>query len=192
MQPSTQDESTSQASADTTDSVNAAAAAPKTKTGAGKVIAAIAGEPAKIFAFIGKEAGVIAKLFAAEEPAVQADLKAASQAVQVIKTNLTENPVVVSYLLRQINPAWTEDSLNALLSKAASALNITQTIVQPTLADTITNLQSHASQLTDEVSHNSLWTGLFNALGILISPGTPWNKVVTFGVYIYNTFIKKA
>lgn len=164
--------------------------APKAKNAAGKIIAAIAGEPGKIVAFVGKELFALGKLFAQEEPAVQTALTQMSQAVQVIKTNLTENPVVVSYLLRQINPAWTEDTLNGLLSQAATALGITQSIVAPTLADTITNLQAHASQLPDEISGNNFWTGLFNVLGILVAPGTPWGKIVSFGVYIYNTFVK--
>lgn len=163
-----------------------------TKTGAGKIIAAIEAEPAKIFSFIGKEAGVIAKLFAQEEPAVQLALKQVSQAVQVIKTNLSENPVVVSYLLRQINPAWSEDTLNGLLSTATTALNIEQSIAAPTLAETISNLQAHASQLPNAVSGNNLWTGLFNTLATLVAPATPWSKILTFGVFIYNTFVKKA
>lgn len=162
----------------------------KQKTGVGKIIAAIEAEPAKIISFVGKEAGVIAKLFASEEPGVQDALKQASQAVQVIKTNLSENSVVVSYLLRQINPAWTEDSLNSLLSGAAKALNIEQSIAAPTLAETITNLQAHANELPDSLAHNTFWTGLFNALGMLVAPGTPWSRLVTFGVYIYNTFVK--
>jgi hypothetical protein len=164
----------------------------KTKTGVGKVLAAIAGEPGKIVAFVGNEAKALAKLFAAEEPAVQAVLKQASQAVQVIKTNLNENPVVVSYLLRQINPAWTEDTLNGLLTQASKALNITQSIAAPTLAETIANLQAHANQLPDDLAHNTFFTGLFNLVGSLLSPGTAWSKVIVLGSYVYQTFIKKA
>lgn len=162
-----------------------------TKTKVGKVIAAIEAEPAKIFSFIGKEAGVIAKLFAQEEPAVQDALKQVSKAVQTIKTNLSENPIVVSYLLRQINPAWTEDTLNGLLSTASTALNIEQTIADPTLAETISNLQAHANQLPDELAHNNFYTGFFNVLGSLVATGTTWGKIITFGVYIYNTFVNK-
>lgn len=167
-----------------------APATAKAKTAAGKIIAAVEAEPGKVVAFAGKELSALGKLFAQEEPAVQTALTQVSQAVQVIKTNLTENPVVVSYLLRQINPAWTEDTLNGLLSQAATALGITQSIVAPTLADTIANLQAHASQLPDEISGNNFWTGLFNVLGILVAPGTLWGKIVSFGVYIYNAFVK--
>lgn len=186
MQPSDQDQSSQPASTGTTEAANTA----KQKTGVGKIISGIEKPFVSAAIFIGKEAGVIAKAFASEEPVIQRDLKNASNLVQVIKTEVNEDPVVVSYLLRKIDPSYTDDTLNNLLTKAASALNITTEVIQPTLVDTIKSLQAHANQLPDQIAHNNFWTGLFNTIGILVSPGTPWGKIVTFGVYIYNTYFK--
>lgn len=161
----------------------------KTKTAAGKIIAAIEAEPGKIIAFIGKEAGVIQKLFAAEAPVIQADLKAASAYVQVIKTKLNENPVIVGYLLRQVDVTKSEDWIKGVLVGAAPALKIT---IAPDadFAGVITAYLSAGSALVTELDGNNFWTGFFNVLGALISPGTSWAQIVTYGIYIYNTFIK--
>lgn len=169
----------------------AAIANGKQKTAAGKIIAGIEKPFISAAVFVGKEAGIVAKLFANEEPQIQAGLKTASQYVQTIKTEVKENPEVVSYLLRKIDSSITEDKLNELLQGAANALNIAIEAVNPTLVDTIKAIQAHASEIVPaSIAHNNFFTGLFNVLGVLVSPGTPWGKVVTFGVYIYNTYIK--
>lgn len=162
----------------------------KQKTAVGKIIADIEAPIEAAVAFVGKEAGIIAKLFAQEEPVVQDALKQVSQAVQVIKTTTGEKPDVVSYLLRQINPAWDEDTLNGLLSSAAVSLNVPQAISAPTLSQTIVDFQTHISQLPDDLSNKNFFTGLFNTLGSLVAPGTIWSKIVTFGIFIYNTFVR--
>lgn len=164
---------------------------PKKRTAVGKIIHDVEGAVVSAAVFVGKEAGIVAKLFANEEPEIQTGLKTASQYVQTIKTEVKENPEVVSYLLRKIDPSITEDKLNELLQGAANALNIAIEVVNPTLVDTIKAIQAHAGEIVPaSIAHNNFFTGLFNVLGVLVSPGTPWGRIVTFGIYIYNTYIK--
>lgn len=194
--PSNQEDS-QQAAVNTNTSANEAQtkaaqpAATKQKTEAGKILAGIAHVVEAPVIFAGKELSAFAKLFANTEPQIQDALNNASQLVQTIKTEVNENPVVVAYLLRKIDPNYTDDMLNGMLTKVASALNITTTIVQPTLTDTIAALQAHAAQLTPgTVEHSNFFTSAFNILGTLIAPGTPWSKIVTLGVYIYGNDIQ--
>lgn len=139
-----------------------------------------------------KEARVVSSLFAKEEPAVQDALKKASSYVQVIKTTLSRDPLVVEYLLNQVDVNVTSDQINGLLTQAGQTLGIIAADVKPTLIETIASFQSHASQLPNDLAHSNFFTGFFNILGMLIAPGTIWQKVVQFGIYIYNTFTKKG
>lgn len=176
---------------DTNNTPPATSPTPKPKTEAGKILAGIAKVVEAPAIFAAKEISALGKLFASTEPQIQDALTDVSKLVQIIKTEVNENPVVVSYLLRKVNPNYTDDMLNDMLTKAATALNITITVVQPTLSDTIAALQAHASQLeVGSPAHNNFWTSLFNILGFLTAPGTPWGKIVSAGLYIYNTLIR--
>lgn len=144
----------------------------------------------KVGSAIGKEARTIASAFAKEEPIVQSKLTDVSKYVQIIKTTLTEDPAVVTYLLKQVNTSVTSDEINDLLTKASVSLKLIAADAKPTLIETIKALQENAASLPDENAHNAWWTSLFSVLGILVSPSTPWSKVVQFGILIYNTVIK--
>lgn len=162
----------------------------KTKTGVGKILAGIAKVVEAPVIFVENEAKALSRFYQQIEPETQALLTDVSKAVQVIKTTIGEQPAVVAYLLKKINPAFTSDQLNAGLIKVQSALNIAQSIEAPTLEDTIANLQAHVGTLTDVTASNTLWTTVFNVLGIVFSPGTPWGKLIALGQYIYATFIQ--
>lgn len=144
----------------------------------------------KVLLFIGKEAGIIGQMFSKEEPQVQDALKAVSAYVQVIKTTLDKNPIVVEYLLTQANVGATPDEINDLLTKAAVSLGVIASDLKPTIIETIAAFQAHAGQLPDELAHNNFWTGFFNVLGAVVSTATPWGKIVSYGVLIYNQFVK--
>ena len=143
--------------------------------------------PSAIGVFIGKEAGIVGKLFSKEEPQAQADLKALSGVLQIIKTTVGEGSGVITYLIKTKYPEFTPDRIMDLLTKGGEAIPALQGLLQPTLDATLEAIQKYAGTLvTNDAAHANFWTSLFNVLGIIVSPGTPWGKVVTFGVYIYN------
>lgn len=164
--------------------------APKHKTAIGKIIAGAEKPFISAAVFVGKEAGIIAKLFTAEEPKLQNDLKTVSGIIQILKVDTAETPDVLVYAIKKAYPGFDLGQLQVFLTSAANDLNIAVDTLEPTLTGTISAIQAHIPTLKTDGAHKSFWTGLFNLVGQLISPGTPWSKIVVFGVFIYNNFVK--
>jgi hypothetical protein len=123
-----------------------------------------------------REFGIIAKAFEAETPEVQAQLIAISSQLQLIKLNLNEQPVVISYLVRKSHSNVTEDDLLTLLnSSTAPSLDIL-------LDDIKTNLSERSN-----VEWNVFWNNLFlsNCFNLL-----QWEKLCAYAPYVYNVLVK--
>jgi len=162
----------------------------KQKTGIGKVITGIEKVIEAPVLFVGKEAGILAKLFASQEPAIQADLKIVSGIVQILKVDIAETPDVLVYAIKKAYPTFDIATLNTYLASAAKDLGMAIDVVDPTLQGTISAIQSHVPSLQTIGAKANFWTGMANLLGQLVAPNTPWGYVVTILVYVYNNFIK--
>jgi hypothetical protein len=171
---------------ETTDQTNTP---PKQKTEAGKILAGIAGVITAPFNWGVKEFGVIAKSFAGEDPKIQADLAAVSGMLQIIKLNLSETPVVIIYLVKKAYPQFDEAKILALLQSGITDLSLAEKIVGEDLPSFLTSLAQHVLGTTD-TGWKLFWDGLFKAVSMVAVPGTIWEKIVTYALYVYNVLVK--
>lgn len=190
--PTDQTQSTSALSAEEQASAALQATMPvKTKTGVGKLIATVVSDIEAPFNWAGKEWGVIQKEFAKLDPILQADLKAVSGIVQTLKTEVDQSPVIIQYLIQKAYPQFSITQLDGYFTTSINGINAVGLEVGPDLLTTIGNVLAYAKSLTSSQT-SPFWTNLFNLIATEVTPGTPWGKLVAFGLYIYNTFFKLA
>lgn len=133
-----------------------------------------------------REFGIIAKSFEAETPELQATLIGISGQLQLIKLNILEQPLVISYLVRKGYPGITDDDLLKALQSAAITLHISSELPGETLPEFLTSLGIFTSNMPD-IQWNAFWHGAFISIG---APLIQWEKLIAYSPYIYNVLVK--
>jgi hypothetical protein len=162
---------------------------PKTKTAVGKILSEVGAVVAAPVKFAEKEFGIIAKSFKAEAPVIQSDLAAVSGALQIIKLNLSETPVVIIYLVKKAYPQFDEATILGYLQTAIKDMGMAQSVVTTDLPTTLQNIAQHLLN-TSDTGWNLFWDGLFKAVSLVAVPGTTWEKILSYAVYVYQVLVK--
>lgn len=161
----------------------------KHKTIAGKIIAeavTIVEAPVK---FAVKEFGIIAKNFANEQPAIQADLQAVSGMLQLIKLNLNEDAKVIVWVVKKAYPQFDEATILSYLTTGITDMGLATTIIAPDLSTTIQNIAQHLLGVTD-TGWKLFWDGLFKAVSMVAVKGGTWEKLIQYASYVYQVLVK--
>lgn len=194
--PTNQDQSTAIGAANT-EAASAAAATPvKQKTEAGKILQGIAKVIESPFGWGTREFGNVAKLFQAEPAQLQTDLTAVSGVLQIIKLNISEDPTVISYLVRKAYPQFSEAALTTYLTQGITDLNIADKVLVNLEAGTEVTfpliIQGIAQYVlkTNDTGWKLFWDGIFKAVATVAVPGTLWEKIISYSAYVYNVLVK--
>lgn len=133
-----------------------------------------------------REFGIIAKSFEAETPELQANLIQISGVLQLIKLNLSEPAVVISYLVRKQYPQLSEVAILGNLQEGLLGIGLSGIITGDDLPTILTNLAECTAHVPD-VNWNTFWDGMFKSIA---APLTQWEKVCVYAPYVYNVLVK--
>lgn len=121
-----------------------------------------------------REYGNIAKLFEAEPFTVQEQLVTISSQLQIIKLNLSEEPLVISYLLRKAYPGMKDEDILKLVDNGGE------------LASGLLDIRNITAGMSDTL-WNMFWLGRFLSNS---APVTQWEKLTSYAPYVYNVLVK--
>lgn len=132
-----------------------------------------------------REYGIIAKSFDGETHEVKGAIIAISGMLQVVKLNLSEQPVVIIYLLKK---HFSHRSEVAILDDLRLGLkSMFAGFDSETLPDLLTNVKTN---LVDEIT-DTQWNNFWNIMFLSIAaPLLPWEKICSYAPYVYNVLVK--
>lgn len=133
-----------------------------------------------------REFGIIAKSFEAETPELQNTIIAISGVLQLIKLNLSEPAVVISYLVRKQYPQLSEAAILGNLQDGVIGISQAGVITGDTLPDILPSIAEFTSDCPD-TQWNTFWDGMFKAIA---APLTQWEKICVYAPYVYNVLVK--
>lgn len=133
-----------------------------------------------------REFGIIAKSFESETSKLQSDLVQISGVLQLIKLNLSEPAVVISYLVRKQYPQLSEVAILGNLQEGVIGISQAGVIVGDTLSEILTSIAEFTSDCPD-TQWNTFWDGMFKSIA---APLTQWEKVCSYAPYVYNVLVK--
>lgn len=132
-----------------------------------------------------RDFGIIAQNFDKEPKEVQDSLIAISSQLQLIKLNLSEPPMIVSYLIRKAYSDMTDTGIHVMLWDGLK--NQTSTILAgEDAADVISNLTKATIDMPD-TQWNCFWDGMFKAIA---APLLSWEKLMSYAPYVYGVLVK--
>jgi hypothetical protein len=68
-------------------------------------------------------------------------------------------------------------------------MGMAQSVVTTDLPTTLQNIAQHLLN-TSDTGWNLFWDGLFKAVSLVAVPGTTWEKILSYAVYVYQVLVK--
>lgn len=133
-----------------------------------------------------REFGIIAKSFESESTELQNTMVAISGVLQLIKLNLSEPAVVISYLVRKQYPQLSEIAILGNLQDGIIGISQAGVIIGDMLPEILTSIAEFTSDCPD-TQWNAFWDGMFKAI---VAPLTQWEKICVYAPYVYNVLVK--
>lgn len=137
-----------------------------------------------------RDFGIIAKMFEDEPKTTQDMLIAVSSKLQLIKLNLSEQPVVISYLVRKNYVGASEQDIFDMLKTGLAELRLIDKYPGETLSELLTSVanHNHSDETTNplwqsDTQWNIFWDGMFKAIS---APYCDWIKLMSYAPYVYS------
>lgn len=126
---------------------------------------------------IKKRTTSISGMLAAETPETQQLLKNVAKLTDVFKTEINEDPTIVAYLIKKINPEFAGEQL-------VTSLCLFGTTSETDLMGCIAFLQEKTKSFAAPTQLKMFYTNMFNVVASGFCYDLTWNKIVIYGAYL--------
>ena len=122
----------------------------------------------------------LSSMLAAESQETQQLLHDIARLVNIFKAEINEDPAIVVYLIKKVNPEFN----TATMETALNVLLASETYLD--ISGALSALQSIAKSAASELKANIFYTTFSSVLAATFLPGLSWHKIVLYGAYISN------